>query len=186
MNSRPRHRRLAAVAPLLLALGCASRGPSPGVGDIAFRLSWDGAADLDLYVVDPDGERIDFLHREGESGGRLDIDCNVTVPILDAAGDPVPGEFRKESCDEPLENVFWPKGRAREGVYRVQVLVADAEGARPEDRYRLDVLLGRRVERSFSGSVLELGSAPLSVMMGYPSVAEIAAEAPAPLSPEPD
>lgn len=183
---RPRLLGLGVAVPLVLTLACASRGPSPGVGDIAFRLSWDGAADLDLYVIDPDGERIDFLHREGESGGRLDVDCNVTVPILDAAGEPVPGEFRKESCAEPLENVFWPKGRARTGVYRVQVLVADAEGARPEDRYRLDVLLGRRVERTFAGTVLELGPAPLSVAVGYPPGTETPAEPPAPFSPEPD
>lgn len=185
MSRRPRFRRLAVAAPLLLALGCASRGPSPGVGDIAFRLSWDGAADLDLYVVDPDGERIDFLHREGESGGRLDVDCNVTVPILDRNGDTVPGEFRKESCAEPLENVYWPKGRARTGVYRVQVLVADAEGVRPGDRYRLDVLLGRRVERSFAGSVVELGSTPISVTVGYPPGTETPAESPAPFNPGP-
>lgn len=155
-----------------MAAGCASRGPVPGTGDIAFRLTWEGEADLDLYVVASDGERIDFIHRRAASGGVLDIDCNVTI-ATPGAHDPesAPVEYRKLRCPHPIENVYWPKGRAPEGLYRVQVLLADAAGARTEDAYRLDVRHGRRTHRSFAGNVLALQDEPLSVEVPYPDPA---------------
>lgn len=160
---------LAALLIAALAAGCASRGPVPGTGDLAFRLTWDGESDLDLYVVAPDGERIDFIHRTGASGGELDIDCNVTVAAPGAdPGEAAPVEYRKLRCPQPIENVYWPKGRAPEGLYRVQVLLADATGARSEDGYRLDVRLGRRSHRSFEGKVLALETEPLSIEIAFP------------------
>jgi len=154
-----------------LGLAGASRGPKPGTGDIAFRLSWQGPADLDLYVVAPDGERIDFIHREASSGGLLDIDCNVTLVDYDAdRGSTEAAEYRKLRCPQPLENVYWPRGRAPSGRYRVQVLLADGEGAEASDRYRLEILLGRRIHRAYEGAVLELDDAPLAVETDFPPV----------------
>jgi hypothetical protein len=161
--------RLAALLLAALATGCASRGPVPGTGDIAFRLTWDGAADLDLYVVDPIGDRVDFFFRTVPSGGTLDIDCNVTVATpRDEEGGAAAVEYRKLRCPQPIENVYWPTGRAPEGIFRVQVVLADGEGATPSDRYRLDVRLGRRTHRSFEGGVGSLAEAPLAVEVTYP------------------
>lgn len=166
---RPRFAWLPALLGAAIAAGCASRGPVPGTGDIAFRLTWEGEADLDLYVVAPDGERIDFIHRSAASGGVLDIDCNVTVATPGAdAGEAAPLEYRKLRCPHPIENVYWPKGRAPEGLYRVQVLLADGTEAGGEDRYRLDVRLGRRTHRSFEGTVLALDAEPLAVEVRFP------------------
>lgn len=69
-------RTLPALAAALLLGACASAGVRPGTGNLTFRLTWDGRADLDLYVLSPLGERIDFITRRVASGGTLDVDCN--------------------------------------------------------------------------------------------------------------
>lgn len=173
-RGRPRSAWLPALLAAAIATGCASRGPVPGTGDIAFRLTWEGEADLDLYVVAPDGERIDFIHRSAASGGVLDIDCNVTI-ATPGAHDPesAPVEYRKLRCPHPIENVYWPKGRAPEGIYRVQVLLADGTEAEIGDRYRLDVRRGRRTYRSFEGNVVALDAEPLAVEIRYPEDASV-------------
>ncbi|MCH9646714.1 MAG: hypothetical protein K0U98_00670 [Deltaproteobacteria bacterium] len=104
----PEPRRLLPLATLLglcltsgLVVGCSSN-PRPGTGDLAFRLSWSGVSDMDLFVVDPAGDCIFYGDRSAESGGRLDIDCNRGTDFL---------------CEKPLENVFWPKRGAPVGTF---------------------------------------------------------------------
>lgn len=100
----------AAVAGLALGLSAAClstacrSAPAAGHGDVAFRLLWDGESDVDLHVVDPAGEHLFFAHREAASGGVLDVDCNSGTGRL---------------CARPIENVFWPRGTAPAGEYRV-------------------------------------------------------------------
>ena len=58
--------RLRLTAPIwltvvLVSTGCASADVRPGTGDLSFRLTWTGSADLDLYVRSPLGEQIYFL-----------------------------------------------------------------------------------------------------------------------------
>ncbi|HEX6201499.1 MAG TPA: hypothetical protein VF100_00770 [Thermoanaerobaculia bacterium] len=96
---------LAAVAAAgLLALASCRSAPTAGHGDVAFRLLWEGESDVDLHVVDPAGEHLFFGHREAASGGLLDVDCNAGTGKL---------------CARPIENVFWPRGTAPAGEYRV-------------------------------------------------------------------
>jgi hypothetical protein len=90
---------LAAFA--VLSTGCASM-PRPGTGDIAFRLYWQGEEDLDLHVQEPSGASIYFMTRKTESGGELDVDCNSAPDRI---------------CRSPIENVFWPLGKAADGDY---------------------------------------------------------------------
>ena len=71
-----------------------------GHGDVQITLTWDNGADLDLHVIDPNGEEIYFYHPYSASGGILDVDdTNGYGP----------------------ENIFWPQGEAPEGTYRVSV-----------------------------------------------------------------
>ncbi|MCL4838218.1 MAG: hypothetical protein KJ058_09675 [Thermoanaerobaculia bacterium] len=98
-----------------------------GTGDVAFRLAWRGASDLDLFVRGPEGPCIFFFHRASLSGGRLDIDCNAAADRL---------------CDSPVENVFWPRGTAPDGEYLFWV---HAHSLLPEEapvRLQLQVLRG--------------------------------------------
>lgn len=49
-------------------------------GSPRFNLKWNGSADLDLYVTDPNGETISFMNPTSSSGGTLDIDCTGNCP----------------------------------------------------------------------------------------------------------
>ncbi len=60
--------------------------------------------DVDLHVVTPSGEFINFRTRRSRCGGELDVDANV-----------------QPETTEPVENIFWPTGGAPRGKYRVAV-----------------------------------------------------------------
>lgn len=65
-----------------------------GTGEVQVNISWNSAADVDLYVVDPYGEEIYYAHRSSVSGAVLDIDSNAAC-----------------GTDGPrAENIFWPFG----------------------------------------------------------------------------
>ncbi len=73
-----------------------------GTGDVQVTLTWDVAADLDLHVFEPSLEEIYYSHKTSATGGRLDRDrrCDPT------------------DITKP-ENVFWARGAAAHGTYRV-------------------------------------------------------------------
>ena len=71
-----------------------------GSGDVQITLTWDTDDDLDLWVTDPDGERIYYGNSTSLSGGELDFD------YTDGPGP---------------ENIFWPQYGAPSGTYTVQV-----------------------------------------------------------------
>lgn len=145
------------ILQILLALGlcslvaCASTGPRPGTGDIAFRLRWDGGADLDLHVVDPEGHHISFMIPASPgSKGILDVDCNRSPLDL---------------CEQPIENVYWPTGQAPTGLYEYwvqwfqHVRLPGKDDPGDEDAetevvsFVLEVLHGRRVVERHRGTV---------------------------------
>jgi hypothetical protein len=132
-------------AALMAALACgvsacATGQQIAGVGDIAFRLQWDGPADLDLLVVEPSGEKVWFGARRSSTGGVLDVDCNfVTI------------------CPHPIENVFWAKGTAPTGTYHYQVGLANPHGVALPIPFTLTVLHGRRVVTTEQGEIRRLG-----------------------------
>lgn len=101
-----------------------------GVGDIAFRLEWEGPADLDLSVREPSGEKIWFGARRSATGGVLDIDCNASAQTM---------------CVHPIENIFWAKGTAPAGTYQYFVSLANAHGAAFPIPFTVAVLHGRHV-----------------------------------------
>jgi len=129
----------AAVAVFaLLASGCASMGHRPGTGDIAFRLYWQGEEDLDLHVQEPSGAAIYFLSRKAESGGELDVDCNSAPDRI---------------CWSPVENVYWPVGKATEGDYTYWVEVFQHSNAQPQVPFTLQVLQGQKVVHTETGTL---------------------------------
>lgn len=48
-----------------------------GTGSVQVSVSWDSPADVDLYLVEPDGFEIYYYTRESASGGTLDLDSNA-------------------------------------------------------------------------------------------------------------
>lgn len=130
-----------AAALFAATASCATAPSGPGDGDIAFRLVWTGSADLDLYVVSPLGERVDFTTRSVGSDGTLDVDCNV----------------RHNRCPAPMENVFWPRHTAPQGEYTYAVNDATEEGVEPDaGGWALEVRVLGRVVKQHSGTTASL------------------------------
>lgn len=78
--------------------------PTPQTGDVQILLSWSNYNDLDIACIDPYGQKVCFSNLYVPSGGQLDIDMNSS----------------QTSCtNNPIENIFWPSGRAPKGQYHV-------------------------------------------------------------------
>lgn len=71
-----------------------------GYGDVQITLTWDNIADLDLHVIDPNGEEIYWNDQYSSSNGVLDVDD------IDGYGP---------------ENIYWPEYEAPSGDYEVYV-----------------------------------------------------------------
>ena len=80
--------------------------PELGTGDIQFTLRWSSTADLDLAVLDPNGEEISYSNRSSSSGGELDVDSNADCSTAVA---------------NPVENIFWAAGQSPDGTYQIAV-----------------------------------------------------------------
>lgn len=74
-------------------------------GEITATLLWNSQSDLDLVVRCPSGRQLDYRN-PAECGGALDVDANTA---------------RGNLSGRPVENVFWPAGKAEPGVYEVMV-----------------------------------------------------------------
>jgi hypothetical protein len=87
-------------------------GPVLGEGELQITLRWEGNADYDLHVIEPDGTEIDYTNRgPTESGGQLDVDSNI-------------------SCIDngSVENVYWEDGSMPDGHYTVKVVGFSVDG----------------------------------------------------------
>jgi hypothetical protein len=86
--------------------------PELGTGDVQITLRWESDADLDLHVVEPNGEEIWYSEPGPTStGGQLDVDSNVGC-----------------ENDGSVENVFWPQGDMPLGEYTVTVVGFSVDG----------------------------------------------------------
>lgn len=74
-------------------------------GEVTATLLWNTHGDLDLVVRCPSGQQLDYQHPT-ECSGTLDVDANSS---------------RASLSDRPVENVFWPAGKALPGAYEIAV-----------------------------------------------------------------
>lgn len=85
--------------------------PEFNASDLRITLYWNNKSDMDLHVVEPDGNRIYYGNRGPSANqGTLDIDSNGSCSV--------------ERPDEPggVENVYWPNGvTAPAGQYSISV-----------------------------------------------------------------
>lgn len=72
------------------------------LGKLTVSLIWDTDDDLDLHVIEPDGEDIGPTKKTSNSGGKLDVDANYNSVMKN-----------------PVENIFWQE--PPKGTYRVMV-----------------------------------------------------------------
>jgi hypothetical protein len=107
-------------------------------GDVQISLGWKNYNDLDLHCIDPNGDPINYLHRMSPSGGELDVDMNVTP-----------------TTDKPVENIYWPKGKAPKGKYKVYVHHYANHGKdknKDPTEYQVSVLVGH-TRKEYTGSI---------------------------------
>ena len=110
-----------------------------GVGDVQVSLSWDVDSDVDLHVVDPNGDELYYGQKRVSSGGELDLDSNAACRIDGVRN----------------ENVTWPEGTAPPGLYTVRVDYWSSCGV-AETNYVVTVNNGGHVSR-FPGSLTGAG-----------------------------
>jgi hypothetical protein len=127
------------------SLAAALDAPAAAAPDaLVVRLAFDAAADLDLYVTDPQQETVYFANTPARSGGALDADrtCADAAPRVETVvfEAPLPGRYRV-GVDHPASC-----GRDAGAAFALR---ADrgAAGWRAE---------GRIAPRSFEPIVLEL------------------------------
>jgi hypothetical protein len=95
-------------------------------GDIQISVSWNDTSDVDLHVIDPNGDEVYFGRTNVPSGGRLDIDSNAGCSD-DRDATHGPG-FHKNN-----ENIVWPTGSAIPGDYKVFLDYYSDCGTSPTD-----------------------------------------------------
>jgi hypothetical protein len=117
-----------------------------GTGDVQVTLTWDSAADMDLYVMDPDGETIFWGNTESVSGGMLDVD-----DIGACEGGPGGGP----------ENIFWPPGGAPNGMYAFQVDYFSTCEVAGETVWMVTVRLTGQPDQHFQGTLNPGETSPL-------------------------
>jgi Ca-activated chloride channel family protein len=114
-------------------------------GDIRISLMWNNRNDLDLHVVTPTGEEINFNNPQDSNGGRLDTDRNLYGETL-----------------RPVENVYWPENAAVPGNYRVFVRsYANNEPGTYATPFQVEIKNGKEY-LYFEGSVRGSGRASLA------------------------
>lgn len=121
-----------------------------GTGDVQVTLRWYSTVDLDLSVVDPPGDLIDFGNPASASGGELDHDANFPCESATAA---------------PVENVFWPPGGAPAGRYQVTVFYRTGCGDPGPQAFELVVRLDGEIVQDIR-QTLEPG-VPLAFEFDY-------------------
>lgn len=121
-----------------------------GTGDVQATLRWNGDADLDLHVIDPEGFEIYYDNARSTSGGTLDVD---QVPECGNTGNHV-------------ENVFWPEGGSIPGTYQAFVVHYPSSCAASAS-YELELKINGEVVASDSGTLATGASSdPISATSG--------------------
>lgn len=79
-------------------------------GDLRFTLQWTAepseSVDMDLYVIDPNGDRVAFYNPSVASGGTQDRDDDQCSSAKDG---------------QSIESIHWPTGMAPAGTYTIGV-----------------------------------------------------------------
>jgi uncharacterized protein YfaP (DUF2135 family) len=130
------------VIDLPFLSGGGQEEPQLGTGAVQVTLRWEGAADLDLHVVDPFGDAIWFNNTQSPSGGLLDVDANADC---------------SELMVNPVENIFWPVGMAPEGEYQVYLVYFRECDSSGPTAYEITAKQDEEVDGRYQGTVEQVG-----------------------------
>ena len=123
-----------------------------GGGAIQVTLSWETAADIDLYVTDPNSEMIFYSHTTSASGGYLDHD--------DTDGG--------TASNPAIENVFW-ESDPLDGSYQVGVEYWSGDSTVVSTQYTVTIFVdGSPVGDPYTGTLANPGDGASVTAFAYP------------------
>lgn len=110
-----------------------------GNGQLQVSLSFDNEKDIDLHLIEPNGEKIYYGHKRSENGGELDLDSNPACHIDGVNNENIyykegafvePGEYKVyavmfENCDSNIATHY------SISVYYNGALIQTAQGMNP-------------------------------------------------------
>lgn len=99
-----------------------------GAGDVQVNLKWNKKVDVDLSLVDPQGEKVWYRNKEVASGG-----------------------------GRGNENVYWPDMGAPSGSYKISIKLFSSCGAKDPVNYRVYVVTDRTKVQKFEGTLNPVG-----------------------------
>jgi uncharacterized protein YfaP (DUF2135 family) len=101
--------------------------------DIKVVLTWDTPTDVDLWVIDPTGEKCYYGNRSSKSGGNLDVDITAGYgPETFTMAKALPGNYSVET------QYFSSNGQA---ATRVNIYVLIYEGTPKEERKQFQFVM---------------------------------------------
>ena len=110
--------------------------------DLRITLTWDTAGtDVDLWVTGPDGEKVNYQHKQGKAGGTLDVD------VTNGRGPETYTQARLMSGTYRIQAHYYGNGPPT----KVEVTVIEGEGTVDERRKTFQGILLRKDD------VLEVG-----------------------------
>ena len=94
------------------------------IGAMSVSLAWNTTDDLDLFVTQPNGERIYFKKKRSSTGGVLDIDRNAENSVLTYS---------------PVENIYWDDPQS--GNYKIEIWMHQRRVTRPNQSIPVSLLI---------------------------------------------
>jgi hypothetical protein len=116
-----------------------------GTGDVQVSVSWSDSSDVDLHVVDPNGEEIYYGYPTSTSGGNLDLDSNAAC------------SRNSDNTFKSNENVVWPTGGGASGTYTVRLDYWSGCGMTVPTEYVVTVATAGGTPQVFTGSFTGAG-----------------------------
>jgi hypothetical protein len=129
-----------------------------GTGKLQISLSFDTAKDVDLHVIEPNGEHVYYGHSTSENGGELDLDSNAGCSLDYVNNENI--TYGEEAYVEP-------------GLYTVYVDLWENCDASVKTNYVVSVYYGGALISAESGSNPVAGTFPIDAPSNYNNLSNL-------------
>ena len=129
-----------------------------GTGKLQISLSFDTAKDVDLHVIEPNGEHVYYGHSTSENGGELDLDSNAGCSLDYVNNENI--TYGEEAYVEP-------------GLYTVYVDLWENCDPSVKTNYVVSVYYGGALISAESGSNPVAGTFPVDAPSNYNNLSNL-------------
>ena len=131
-----------------------------GTGQLQVSLSFNNEKDVDLHLIEPNGEHIYYGHRRSSNGGQLDLDSNASCSI-----DGINNENITYGKDEDGNEAY-----VEPGTYKVYVDLWENCDSSIATDYVVTVTYNGHVISAQSGSNPARGTFPIDTPSNYGAI----------------